>query len=120
MSVNQQETTATAEKQWQIMARRSWDPRRWFEESDSPLRRDQGLLAVSEVRAVWVYRRIFKPVHNQDVFEVGYFKPGDDFVKEGEFLDADEAARRVHYLNGGRGNEWQARRNGECYRASSS
>ena len=37
----------------------------------------------------------------EDVYVVGFYRPDNEFVRESTHDHADDAARRVHYLNGG-------------------
>jgi hypothetical protein len=34
-------------------------------------------------------------------FVVGFYRPDNEFIRESTYDHADDAARRVHYLNGG-------------------
>ncbi len=46
---------------------------------------------------MWIYRMI----NTDPAFEIGYFNPAGAFVVVDEYTEEDEAAQRVHYLNGG-------------------
>lgn len=79
----------TLEQTWEQMCARSFEPRDWFsfEEEDS--------YTTYEVKIMWVYR------WNKTCYEVGYWTPDKEWVKDTECTTQDEAAQRVHYLNGG-------------------
>lgn len=48
----------------------------------------------------WVYQR-----SEQELWTVGYYTPDGEWMPEGDYSSPAEASRRVHYLNGGRGEE---------------
>jgi hypothetical protein len=56
---------------------------------------------------MWVYRlrRKLSNVYEADRFEVGYYQPGGEWVPDtsgdNAYCTAEEAAAKVHYLNGG-------------------
>jgi len=55
---------------------------------------------------MWVYRKhIIRRDENDDVmlfdWQVGYFRPDSTWYPVERFNDSEEAAARVHYLNGG-------------------
>ncbi len=50
---------------------------------------------------MWVYIESEK----QTVWTVGFYKPDGDWIPEGDHDSQQDAAARVHYLNGG--NQWR-------------
>lgn len=46
---------------------------------------------------MWVYEETGK-----GVYTVGYYNPKGEFIAESDHTSRGEAAKRVHYLNGGR------------------
>lgn len=40
-------------------------------------------------------------LRTEDVYVVGFYRPDNEFVPESDHRSRDDAARRVHYLNGG-------------------
>lgn len=69
---------------------RSFDPRDWYARDDD--REDRG---DTEARVMWVFRLIAW------MFAVGFFTPDREWVEDERFPTRNEAALRVHYLNGG-------------------
>lgn len=52
---------------------------------------------------VWLYRQTETPAEAppHGLFTVGYYAPDGTWTAESDHGTADEAAARVHYLNGG-------------------
>ena len=46
----------------------------------------------------WVY---IQSEIGPDLFTVGFYTPSGDWQAESDYTDREQAARRVHYLNGG-------------------
>lgn len=46
----------------------------------------------------WVYKQTDA---NPDLWTVGFYDPDGKFEPESDYSDSEEAAKRVHYLNGG-------------------
>jgi len=42
-------------------------------------------------------------IRGDDCHQVGFYKPGGGWIQESDYEHADDAARRVNYLNGGVG-----------------
>ena len=81
---------------WGDMIRKSWSPTQWFERDEA---KDDQLL--TENRIMWVYRRLEGDVIGSKLYEVGFFDPSGQWIKEDEYPDRASAAARVHYLMGG-------------------
>jgi hypothetical protein len=80
------------------MFRRSFSPTQWFVSDESP----RGNI-FEEERIMWVYREKTAPTSQLGTeFEVGFFTPEKEWVKDSVFSSRREAADRVHYLNGGK------------------
>ena len=47
---------------------------------------------------MWIY---WQSTWSPDLWIVGYYDPNGDLSPESEHDNADKAAQRVHYLNGG-------------------
>jgi len=45
---------------------------------------------------MWVYQRT-----EANLYSVGFYKPNGKWVPESDYNDREQAARRVHFLNGG-------------------
>ena len=82
---------------------RSFDPREWYTwdddiEDTGGVREPSGpdVRGVTEARVMWVYLII------AGMFVVGFFTPSKEWVEDTVHGSQDEAAARVHYLNGGR------------------
>ena len=50
---------------------------------------------------MYVYKRITQPLGTPDYFSVGFFDPRARWWWESDHSTRDEAAARIHYLNGG-------------------
>lgn len=74
----------------QTMASRSWSPRDWFNEGQRP--------DLDEHRSgiMHVYRQT-----EPGLWTVGYYTPDREWVPESDWPTQEEAANRVHWLNGG-------------------
>ena len=51
---------------------------------------------MEQVKATWLYRRT-----ETNLWTVGFYTPQGDWVPESDHNSPEEAAARVHYLNGG-------------------
>lgn len=81
--------TAKQQELWKSLVRRSFEPRQWFERDD--LSDPQ-----QEERTMWVYRKT-----ENGVFTVGFYSPDKEWHSESDHPTMEEAAKRVHWLNGG-------------------
>ena len=72
--------------QFREMLRQSFHPRDWFVRDDTPFTGD---------KAMWVYREA------NGGYVVGYYGPDGDWTEDSRHVDREEAALRVHWLNGG-------------------
>ena len=82
---------------WQAMLKRSFDPSRWHIDKDCP---DEMGQSRKEGTIMWVYRRT-----EPNVWTVGFFGPDTSWNAESDHATRDDAAARVHYLNGGGGSD---------------
>jgi hypothetical protein len=73
---------------WADMLARSFDPREWYALDDA--------IVVREDTIMWVYRRT-----EQNLWTVGYFSPQKEWVTDSDHSSREQAAQRVHWLNGG-------------------
>jgi hypothetical protein len=90
----------TLREQWNEMNRKSWNPRQWFEDGDSPATDDTSQYEL-ENKIMWVYRRSQKD-YGFSSYEVGYYAPDKTWNSDSDGLTKEQAASRVHFLNGGR------------------
>ena len=74
---------------WQQMLARSFNPAQWFDQEARPDPEDEG-------KTMWVYKQ-----DKSGLFLVGYWTPNKRWVLDSKWEDKDNAAARVHYLNGG-------------------
>ena len=84
------------------MQRLRWcfQPRQWFCEEGEP--EPEGL--TKEGCFMWVYRKFSEGTDQRGArYCVGYFFPDKTWFAESEWATAEEAAARVNFLNGGRG-----------------
>lgn len=77
-------------KVWHEMVRKSFHPSQWWERDDNQDCPDHGGLAM------WVYHA------DAGAWIVGYYDPRAIFHQESIWPTAEQAANRVHYLNGGK------------------
>ena len=73
---------------FRAMLERSFHPSDWFVRDDTPS---------SEEGVMWVYRR----TTDGNRWRVGYWNPKGEWFEDSSYEDRDEAAQRVHWLNGG-------------------
>lgn len=72
---------------WQEMMAKSFHPREWYEgDDDGP-----------EVTLMWVYRRT-----EPQLYTVGFYDPQGVWCPESDHDTREQAADRVHWLNGGK------------------
>ena len=45
---------------------------------------------------MWVYQRT-----EGNLYSVGFYRPDGTWIPESDYNDREQAARRVHFLNGG-------------------
>ena len=45
---------------------------------------------------------VYIPTEGNRVFTVGFYDPNGKFIPESDYNTRDDAAERVHFLNGGR------------------
>ena len=87
--------TPRNEQLWKDMVRRSFHPSEWYERDEPPdLGQDTG--PSREARLMWVYRRT-----ESNLWTVGFYTPSKEWNADSDWPTREEAARRVHYLNGG-------------------
>lgn len=75
--------------QWMAMMRRSFHPRDWFEKDGDS---EEGTM---EDKLMWVYRK------TEAGFTVGFYSPSREWHVDSDHPSKEQAAARVHYLNGG-------------------
>jgi hypothetical protein len=78
-------------QKWDEMIRRSFHPSQWYTES----RPDDLGNEYPEDRVMYVYRSA------GETWQVGFYTPHGDWVSDSEYPLRDDAAQRVHWLNGG-------------------
>lgn len=71
--------------------RNCFRPQQWFNPPGGVDTQEEGFL-------MWVYRE-----NQEGLWEVGYFMPDRTWFAESSYINRDEAAARVHWLNGGNG-----------------
>ena len=78
------------QEQWNVMMAASWSPRDWFAEGRRP--------DLDEHRSgiMWVFRTT-----EPGLWTVGYYTPDREWVTDSDWPTKEEAADRVHWLNGG-------------------
>jgi len=76
-------------RDWYAMLARSFAPADWFRDGDRPQGGDK------EERLMWVYREA------GGRWEVGFYDPEGEWHEDSWHRTRQEAAARVHYLNGG-------------------
>lgn len=81
------------EKLWRDMKSRSFDPVQWFDRDDDEATQRHA----TEATIMWVYRRT-----EPGLYTVGYYSPQGEWQPEGDYPTREEAAERVHFLNGGK------------------
>lgn len=81
---------------WRILMRKSFDPRDWFSRDDDLGDEARG---ATEVQTMWVYRKC--AIGYDTMYEVGFFTPTREWESESTYKTKEEAAARVHWLNGG-------------------
>lgn len=84
---------------WEQMLAKSFDPIRWWWDSEiKPVRDAEEVLApdTRETKDMWVYRYV-----REGRYEVGYWSPEKKWFCDSVCSDATSAAQRVHYLMGG-------------------
>lgn len=69
------------------MFSRSWSPRQWYDEGERP--------DLTGETTMWVYQRIGL------MWAVGFYDPDRAWHEDAQFNMKEEAAARVHWLNGG-------------------
>ncbi len=79
-------------QQWNEMLRRSFHPSQWFTETRLS---DENRDTYTEDRIMYVYRV------TDSAWSVGFFTPAGDWVNESCYGTREQAAERVHWLNGG-------------------
>lgn len=77
---------------WQSMMSQSFSPRDWFtdrdwRDDDSPSRKE---------KIMWVYKQL-----DYEQWAVGYWSPEKEWFQDAIYSTKEEAAERVHWLNGG-------------------
>lgn len=90
------------------MVRRCFSPSQWFDEDgvgedliESAVmeichpQTDLSAALVEGKKIMWVYR------NQGQIFEVGFWSPTREWHRDGVYDSKDEAAARVHWLNGG-------------------
>ncbi len=82
----------TRQEQWREMLARSFQPKLWFEDGESPEAGDW------KETFMWVYRRT-----ESGLWTVGWWSPSREWNPDSDYSSKEEAAARVHYLNGGAG-----------------
>lgn len=92
---------------WREMVRQSFSPRQWFEDGDRPEEFYEGpdlsvriVNVAQEGRFMWVYREADR-ADAGSCWQVGYYDPDGQWHQDRSFEAREDAARRVHYLNGG-------------------
>lgn len=76
---------------WRSMLAQSFHPRQWFEG------RDDYQLPVEEESIMWVYRKD----NTNNRWLVGFYAPNGDWNQDSTYGSQEQAANRVHWLNGG-------------------
>ena len=77
--------------QWRKELGRSFNPRQWYVMDDDESTNDVHV----EDKIMWVYRLM------AGMFVVGFFTPDREWVQDQPFPTQEQAAARVHWLNGG-------------------
>lgn len=78
---------------WNELIERSFHPSEWFSydlDDWGDVQQDRkGVI-------MWVYR-----VNDDNLHEVGYWTPDKEWVADSQWRSKEDAAQRVHWLNGG-------------------
>lgn len=83
---------------WKEMIGRSFEPRQWFEEEGWP---DHPSDYKQEGRIMWVYRKLVNSRTGKEDWVVGFYSPDRHWHEDTTWPSQREAAKRVHWLNGG-------------------
>lgn len=85
------------QEQWRQMLAASFHPAEWFQADDGgPPVEVEG--PDERETLMWVFRR-----SETSLYTVGYYAPDRSWHPEGDYPSKEEAAARVHWLNGGGG-----------------
>jgi len=84
--MDKQEGCSAKDKQWQEMLRQSFVPYQWYHEDK---------IGLMEEKLMWVYIKT-----ERGIWTVGYWSPDRQWHPDGDYPTQEEAALRVHWLNG--------------------
>lgn len=88
--------TTLERRQWEGMVKRSFHPAQWWANDDDKF----DSIGRNEGRIMYVYKRTESP---DNPYDVGFFAPNGVWCRESSCQTSEEAARRVNWLNGGKG-----------------